>query len=51
MKAGSSLIEGPGYVHEGKNEGSVPVVLDVTYIVPKGDVLSETDLSKCDPQG
>ncbi|MCU1476421.1 MAG: hypothetical protein JWQ64_1114 [Subtercola sp.] len=50
-EAGSSLVEGPGYVHEGKNEGTVPVVLDVTYIIPKGDVLAETDLSHCDPQG
>jgi quercetin dioxygenase-like cupin family protein len=50
-EAGSSLIEGPGYVHEGKNEGTVPVVLDVTYIIPEGDVLAETDLSHCDPQG
>jgi quercetin dioxygenase-like cupin family protein len=46
--AGQSVIEGAGYVHEGKNLGTEDVVLLVTYIIPEGDPLSETDLSKCD---
>jgi quercetin dioxygenase-like cupin family protein len=46
--AGDSLVEGAGYVHEGKNLGTTDVVLLVTYIIPKGDPLAETDLSKCD---
>ncbi len=45
--AGDVIIEGPGYVHEGKNEGDTPVVLMVTYVTPQGDPLAETDLSKC----
>jgi quercetin dioxygenase-like cupin family protein len=48
--AGDSIIEGAHYVHEGKNEGTVPVVLTVTYVIPQGDPLAETDLSKCDPR-
>ena len=46
--AGESLVEGVGYVHEGKNLGTTDVVLLVTYIIPQGDPLAETDLSKCD---
>ncbi|MCX6502824.1 MAG: cupin domain-containing protein [Microbacterium sp.] len=46
--AGDAIIEGPGYVHEGRNEGDVPVVLWVTYLIPEGDPLAETDLSHCD---
>jgi quercetin dioxygenase-like cupin family protein len=46
--AGDSLVEGAHYVHEGKNEGTQDVVLLVTYIIPNGDPLAETDLSKCD---
>jgi quercetin dioxygenase-like cupin family protein len=46
--AGDSLVEGAGYVHEGKNLGTTDVVLLVTYIIRKGDPLAETDLSKCD---
>jgi quercetin dioxygenase-like cupin family protein len=46
--AGDSLVEGAHYVHEGKNEGTQDVVLLVTYIIPSGDPLAETDLSKCD---
>jgi len=49
-QAGDSIIEGPGYVHEGKNEGSENVVLLVTYVIPDGDPLAETDLTHCDPQ-
>jgi quercetin dioxygenase-like cupin family protein len=46
--AGDSVIEGAGYVHQGKNLGTTDVVLLVTYIIPRGDPLAETDLSKCD---
>ncbi len=49
-KAGESLVEGPGYVHEGVNEGDVPVVLYVTYVTPDGKPLAEKDLTHCDPQ-
>jgi quercetin dioxygenase-like cupin family protein len=47
-QAGDSLVEGSGYVHEGKNEGTEDVVLWVTYITPQGDPLSQPDLAKCD---
>lgn len=46
--AGSSIVEGSGYVHEGKNEGDEDVVLLVTYVTPKGDPPAETELSRCD---
>jgi quercetin dioxygenase-like cupin family protein len=49
-ETGDSIEEGPGYVHEGKNEGTENVVLLVTYIIPAGDPLAETDLSHCDPE-
>lgn len=49
-ETGDSLEEGPGYVHEGKNEGTENVVLLVTYIIPAGDPLAETDLTHCDPE-
>nr|BFF10802.1 hypothetical protein GCM10025699_21050 [Microbacterium flavescens] len=45
---GEAIIEGPGYVHEGVNEGDVDVVLWVTYIIPEGDPLAETDLDQCE---
>ncbi|MFE5827705.1 cupin domain-containing protein [Streptomyces erythrochromogenes] len=45
--AGDSLVEGAGYVHEGRNEGTEDVVLWVTYVTPQGRPLAETDLSKC----
>lgn len=48
--AGDSLVEGAHYVHQGVNEGTEDVVLSVTYVIPAGDPLSETDLSNCDPQ-
>ena len=48
-RAGDALNEGPGYVHEGVNEGTEPLVLYVTYITPVGKPLAETDLTKCDP--
>ncbi|WP_460774430.1 cupin domain-containing protein [Microbacterium sp. GXF7504] len=47
-ETGSAVIEGPGYVHEGRNEGDVPVVLWVTYVIPEGDPLAETDLAHCE---
>ncbi|MEO8908070.1 MAG: cupin domain-containing protein [Microbacteriaceae bacterium] len=46
--AGDSIVEGAHYVHQGKNEGTDDVVLLVTYIIPTGDPLAETDLSKCE---
>lgn len=46
-KKGDSIFEGSGYVHQGKNLGDTDVVLMVTYVTPKGDPLSETDLSRC----
>lgn len=48
--AGDSLVEGAHYVHQGVNEGPEDVVLSVTYVIPAGEPLSETDLSNCDPQ-
>lgn len=45
---GDLIVEGPGYVHEGKNEGSEDLVLLVMYVTPEGLPLSETDLSNCD---
>lgn len=49
-EAGDSLVEGAGYVHEGKNEGTEDVVLTVTYVIPEGEPLAETDLANCDPE-
>jgi quercetin dioxygenase-like cupin family protein len=46
--AGDAIIEGEGYIHEGRNEGTEPMVLDVTYIIEAGEPLAETDLSKCE---
>ncbi len=48
--AGDSIVEGAHYVHEGKNEGTEDVVLLVTYVIPDGDPLAETDLTHCDPE-
>ena len=48
--AGDSLVEGAHYVHEGKNEGTEDVVLTVTYVIPEGEPLAETDLANCDPE-
>lgn len=47
-KAGDSVIEGSGYVHQGLNKGTEDLVLWVTYVTPEGKPLAETDLSKCD---
>jgi len=46
--AGESIVEGAGYPHEGRNEGDTDVVLWVTYVIPEGKPLAETDLSHCD---
>jgi len=48
--AGDSLVEGAHYVHEGVNEGTEDVVLTVTYVIPGGEPLAETDLENCDPR-
>lgn len=47
-KTGESIIEGAGYPHEGRNEGDTDVVLLVTYVIPDGKPLAETDLTHCD---
>ncbi|HMT50944.1 MAG TPA: cupin domain-containing protein [Dietzia sp.] len=47
-RAGESIIEGAGYPHEGRNEGAEDVVLMVTYVIPEGEPLAETDLTRCD---
>ncbi len=44
---GDSIIEGAGYPHEGRNEGTSNVVLWVTYIIPEGKPLAETVLANC----
>jgi quercetin dioxygenase-like cupin family protein len=48
FETGDVIIEGPGYPHEGKNEGDTDVVLLVTYVIPDGKPLAETDLANCD---
>ncbi|HYJ49042.1 MAG TPA: cupin domain-containing protein [Microbacterium sp.] len=47
-RAGESIIEGAGYPHEGRNEGDSDVVLWVTYVIPDGKPLAETDLANCE---
>lgn len=47
-ETGESIIEGAGYPHEGINEGNSNVVLMVTYVIPEGKPLAETDLANCD---
>ena len=47
-ETGDSIIEGAGYPHEGRNEGDEDVVLWVTYVIPEGKPLAETDLSHCE---
>lgn len=49
-RAGDAIVEGAGYVHEGKNEGTVDMVLRVTYVTPEGKPLAETDLANCDDE-
>ena len=46
-ETGDSIIEGAGYPHQGKNEGDTDVVLWVTYVIPDGKPLAETDLANC----
>lgn len=46
--AGDAIIEGQGYIHEGRNEGTEPVILEVTYLIEAGEPLAETDLAKCE---
>ncbi|MBO9578438.1 MAG: cupin domain-containing protein, partial [Microbacteriaceae bacterium] len=48
--AGDAIVEGADYVHEGVNEGDVPVVLEVTYLIEADQPLAETDLSKCEQE-
>lgn len=40
---GNAFIEpaGPNHVHLGRNQGATPLVLDVLYVLPAGDPLSE----------
>ena len=45
---GHAIIEGSGYIHEGVNEGDEDVVLWVTYVIPEGEPLAETDLTRCE---
>lgn len=47
-ETGESIIEGAGYPHQGINEGNSDVVLMVTYVIPEGKPLAETDLANCD---
>lgn len=49
-RAGDAIVEGAGYVHEGKNEGTVDMVLRVTYVTPEGKPLAEADLANCDDE-
>lgn len=46
--AGDAIVEGKGYVHQGVNEGTEDVVLLVTYVIPEGQPLAQTDLTACD---
>ncbi|NYF15578.1 quercetin dioxygenase-like cupin family protein [Microbacterium sp. AK009] len=46
-ETGEAIIEGAEYIHQGVNEGDIPVVLWVTYVIPEGEPLAETDLANC----
>ena len=48
FRAGDSIVEGAGYPHEARNEGTQDVVLMVTYVTPVGKPLFEEDLSLCE---
>lgn len=48
FRAGDSIVEGAGYPHEARNEGTEDVVLMVTYVTPVGKPLIEEDLSQCE---
>lgn len=47
-QAGEAIVEGAGYVHQGVNEGDVPMVLLVTYLIEEGQPLAQTDLALCE---
>jgi quercetin dioxygenase-like cupin family protein len=47
-EAGDAIIEGAEYVHEGRNEGDEDVILWVTYVIPDGKPLAETELANCE---
>lgn len=50
--AGSTVVERPVHVHIGRNLGTVPVVLDVLYVLPAGSPLSQDAPDPgCDNQG
>ena len=42
FNTGSAVAEGigSGFVHNGRNEGSTPLIMDVTYVNPVGAALS-----------
>lgn len=42
-RRGEAILEGSGYVHEGRNESGEPVVLLATYLTPRGEPLAEPD--------
>ncbi|AVM63441.1 hypothetical protein HMPREF3086_09450 [Dietzia sp. HMSC21D01] len=48
FRAGDSVVEGAGYPHEVRNQGTEDVVLMVTYVTPVGKPLIEEDLSQCE---
>lgn len=48
--AGEAIVEGSGYIHEGRNEGDQDVVLWVAYLIPEGEPLAQADLDHCDPR-
>jgi quercetin dioxygenase-like cupin family protein len=48
FRAGDSIVEGAGYPHEARNEGTEDVVLMVTYVTPVGKPLIEQDLTQCE---
>ena len=48
-RAGDSIIEPAGLVHEARNDGPTDVVLTVNYVTTHGTPLIETDLTQCEP--
>ena len=48
FRAGDSIVEGAGYPHEARNEGTEDVILMVTYVTPVGKPIVEEDLSQCE---
>ena len=47
-RAGESIIDGAGYVHEVRNTGTEDVVLTVTYMMPSGKPPTEMNLAECE---